>query len=251
MAKTLTDNDISRLAQFFWSLVGEIEPFPRSLEGPVLWGLPLAIVKLPRLGLSSLRNWLFTREIIICVNQQDRPLRGCLVAHRGQGLVFLDGTDSDDERRFSLGHEVSHFLRDYLIPRQQAIGAFGQNIVGILDGERDPTVEERLNGVLRGLRIGMLTHLIERGDEGFAEKSAIREAEDGADLLALELLAPQSEVALRVRSAGLNWRSENAHRDVTTVLVHDFGLPLTVAERYSCRLVYARRPAKSFREWLG
>jgi hypothetical protein len=157
------DNECARQAKQFWDQVGYVEPFPRSLERAVLWALPLGIVKLPRLGLSAMRSWLCRRGIDVYPGAPDRPLHGCLIARGGQGFVFLDGCDADDERRFSLAHEVAHFLRDYLGPRQRALDALGDGIADVLDGQREPTVDERLAGVLRGARLGMFTHLLERG----------------------------------------------------------------------------------------
>lgn len=59
----MIDREPAFWAERFWSLVGRTEPFPRSLESSVGWALPLAIVKLPRLGLSELQRWLLKRDI--------------------------------------------------------------------------------------------------------------------------------------------------------------------------------------------
>jgi Zn-dependent peptidase ImmA (M78 family) len=39
------------------------------------------------------------------------------MARAGHGFISLDGSDADDERRFSLAHELAHFLLDYQDPR--------------------------------------------------------------------------------------------------------------------------------------
>ena len=118
------------------------------------WALPLAVVKLPRLGLADLRSWLRDRGIDICPDLRHRPLRACLVARAGQGFVFVDGADPYDEQRLSLAHEIAHYLRDYWIPRERALAALGDDIADVLDGRRQPSTEERLAGVLRGVRVG-------------------------------------------------------------------------------------------------
>src|SRR5579884_3500257 len=96
-------------AEEFWRAAGEVEPFPRNLEAPVLWALPLFILKVPRLTLSDVRAKLADYDIAFGVGGPNRSLYGCLVAFAGKGVVMLDGSEAPDELRFSLAHEVGHF----------------------------------------------------------------------------------------------------------------------------------------------
>jgi hypothetical protein len=59
----VNDQEFAARAASFWDQAGITEPFPRTLERAVAWALPLAVVKLPRLGLLELRNWLEQRNI--------------------------------------------------------------------------------------------------------------------------------------------------------------------------------------------
>ena len=117
----MSEIDVAEWASNFWRRAGGPAPFPRSLESAVAWALPVAVVKLPRLGLRELREWLAKRGIPFCINATDRRLRACVLARAGRGAIFLDGTDSEDELRLSLAHEVSHFVCDYLDPRRRAM----------------------------------------------------------------------------------------------------------------------------------
>jgi hypothetical protein len=247
----MTSHEVARQAADFWSLVGCVEAFPRSLEDAVLWGLPLGVIKLPRLGLLGIRSYLGRWGIDVYPGMADRHLRGCLVACAGEGFIFLDGADPEDERRFSLAHEIAHFLRDHLFPRQRAISLLGEEIVEVLDGRRPANARERVAGVLRGVRLGTFTHLLERGRDGWIENSAVLAAEDMADRVALEILAPRAEVVRRFDAENIKWRTAEALGIVATLLVRDFGLPTIVAERYARLIIASRRPARSFREWLG
>jgi len=165
--------------------------------------------------------------------------------------VFLDGSDGDDERRFSLAHEVAHFLLHYLQPRERALAVLGEQVREVLDGQRRPTPDEQLAGVLRQVELTTYTHLMDRCPAGMAELAQVIAAEDDADCLALELLAPRSEVLSRLEGRGVDWRDGSASDIVQQLLVQDFGLPEQIAERYGWMMAMACRTSRSFREWLG
>lgn len=247
----MTDQEAARWAQRFWRLAGRTEPFPRSLELSVAWALPLAIVKLPHLGLAGLRNWLSKMGIRLRVGGSDRPLRACLLAKTGRGLVVLDGSDPEEERRVSLAHEVSHFLVDYAYPREKVLEALGEAGREVLDGLRGPTLQERLTGVLRGVEVGVYAHLMERSAVGEANRLEVVAAEDRADRIALELLAPRQIVLERLQARRIPWPEHAAAIAATEILVDEFGLPPAIAKEYGRYLVLGRRSTRGFREWLG
>lgn len=247
----MTDQEIFDRAEKFWSQAGITEPFPRFLERAVAWALPLTVVKLPRLGLLELRNWLEQRNIFFTLEIPNRRLRACLIARVGYGFIFLDGSDADDERRFSLAHELAHFLLDYLDPRAKVLELLGDAGYEILDGQRAPTAEERLRGVLHGVQLNSYLHLMERTSKGLVERFQVLEAEDRADRLALELLAPKETVLARLAENGVDWRSASVPTLVLETLRQGFGLPEAVAERYGQILVMRQQQPASFRQWLG
>ncbi|MBI1884770.1 MAG: ImmA/IrrE family metallo-endopeptidase [Chloroflexi bacterium] len=247
----MTEGWLERIVEEFWKRAGGPEPFPRNLERPILWALPLALLKLPRLWVSDVEVWLQRRGIAFRLDCGDRPLRGCLVAYGGRGCVLLDGSDPEDERRFSLAHEAAHFLLDYLQPRERAVARLGAAILEVFDGLRGPTVDERVDAVLGRASIGVHTHLMERQPDGVLGCGRIVGAESRADRLALELLAPAGEVQCRVARFR---RPSSFQRGVdlaVEILTGDFGLPAAAAEPYAKLIMRCWRGGPSFREWLG
>ena len=240
---------IQGIAEEFWAEVGEPEAFPRSLESAVLWALPLGIFKLPRLWVSDAQSWLARRGIRFHLKTGDRPLHGCLLAYRGRGCVLLNGADSLAESRFSLSHEVAHFLLDYHRPRQRAVKRLGPSILEVFDGIRPPTVQERVHAILSGVPIGFHTHLMGRSENGVIGCDLAGEAEDAADRLALELLAPQGEVRRRVSHRRLIRDQQSLTQIATMILQKDFGLPPGVAAGYA-QYLYPPVRRSSVREWL-
>lgn len=208
------------LAARFWVAAGEPPPFPRDLGPAIAGALPLTVIDVPRLGVAAVSSWFDDRGIAVPLNEPDRPLRACLVAWRGQGFAFVDALDDPAERRFSLAHELGHFLHDYWHPRQTTVARLGPAVRDVLDGLRPPTVEERLQAVLRNTPVGPFAHLLRRDETGRPLSPAERAAEAAADRLAFELLAPATAVG-------------DAGDDLVERLVGTFGLPPEPATRYA------------------
>ena len=163
------------------------------------------------LSTSRVRDHLARRGYSTPEVVPDRRLRGCVLTLDGAGWIVLDADDPADERRFSLAHELAHLLRHHLASLEYR-GDAGR----------------RLRGVLRGVRSLHYLHLMERGD-GFLS-SEVHEAEEEADWLAVELLAPEEELSPRLRP--------DATRDeIAAVLREAFGLPKSAASAHADRLV--------------
>lgn len=209
---------VCELADAFWAVAGPPGPFPRDLTAAVAGGWPLAVVDLPRLSLGAAHAWLTRNGVTVHVRGPDRRLRAGLVSGNGQGFVFLDADDLPDERRFSLAHEVAHYLRDDWAVRERAARRLGRNVLAVFDGERPATDSERLGAALANLPLRVNVHLLRREAGELPPDVAV--AERAADRLAYELLAP-ADLALG--------------RSITE-LAATFGLPRVQAERYAAIL---------------
>ncbi len=241
------DAQAGAAVDLFWRLAGEPEPFPRSLERSLALALPVALVKLPKLQLHNIEGWLRRRSTPFVFGCESRAVRGCLVAHAGKGLLFVDGADPDDERRFTLAHEIAHFLVDYWLPRQKVVEKLGPELADVVDGLRAPTLSERVHAMLASIRIGAYQSLMERADQ--AELSGVWEAENRADRLALALLAPPDEVLAQVNLGAGSY--EERLQATTAVLAGTFGLPSPVARGYGRGLLRAAGKGPSWVEALG
>jgi hypothetical protein len=247
----VTPPGLRRLAEGFWRAAGGEWPFPRDLEGAVPWALPLAVQQVPGLRVRDVEVWLNHHAVPLRLRCPDRPLRGCLVAHAGRGVVLLDALDPADERRLTLAHEVAHFLLDYREPRRRAERRLGRGILAVLDGLRPSTLQERADAMLSGVRLGVCTHLLDRGPGGVWSAGAVADSEHSADRLALELLAPADEVWRRVERRDRPARHAASVAAVVDALHREFGLPAAVAEGYGRALGERWFGGPSIREWLG
>jgi hypothetical protein len=179
---------LRRAVARFWGEAEEEPVFPRSLHLHVLMNLPLAVIEIDSLTVGNLDQWLHRHHLPQLAGVADRPLRGCLVAYAGIGLVFVDRSDDPEQRRQTLAHEAAHFIVDYLLPREH-VAQRRPELLDVLDGEREPTDAEQFDALLADLPVGFHTHLLERDVHGGHLSAVTTDIEDRAERLALELLA--------------------------------------------------------------
>ncbi|MGH9766423.1 MAG: ImmA/IrrE family metallo-endopeptidase [Blastocatellia bacterium] len=242
------DNAGQEVVNNFWRRCGEVEEFPRRLERSVSLALPVCVVKLPRLKLAAVENWLARRGESFQFNCRNRAMRGCLIAFGGDGFIFVDGSDPEDEQRFTLAHELAHFLTDYWLAREKALKKFGPAVAGAFDGLRRPTVTERVHAVLAGTQIGVYTNLLERDEASGDFDSSVWEIEDRADRIALALLAPPEEVLALADTTASQFAER--HSAIAALLHRHFGLPESIAAAYGRALLNAIGRGPSWVETL-
>lgn len=213
--------DPEPLAERVWREVGYRPKTPRDLVPPLMETFDIAVVIVPRLSIGSVNAWLSKRGRRADVRHRDRELRGCLLARRSHGLVFIDGSMSEDERQFAMAHEFGHFFAHYLEPRRRALARLGEAILPVLDGERSATTAERLSSILQGVPFGTFEDFLGRDGEGIRAED-VQAVETEADLLALELLAPRNEVEKILRPGSTR----------VAILCKEFGLPRWAAEKW-------------------
>lgn len=235
---------VEETGEAFWEQAGGAPAFPRELEAAILSTQPLAIVSLPRLRPRTVDTWLVRHGAAPSLRGFDGRLHACLVAAAGRGIIFLEGTDMPDQRRFSLAHELAHFLVDYAQPRARSIAALGPGIEAVLDGYRPPSIHERVHAALTGAPLGVHHHLFAYDDPAVAAQ------ERAVDQLAVELLAP-SEPALTLARADEQARYEDRLAALTVKLAGYFGLPETVAGGYATRLLRHIGAEPAFADRIG
>ncbi|MDQ3929710.1 MAG: ImmA/IrrE family metallo-endopeptidase [Chloroflexota bacterium] len=244
---------LARLADDFWHLAGGPGPFPRDLSVVAPLALPVATRNVPRLSLADVRQWLQARGISHSIPSNDRRLRGCLLAYSGQAFILVDESDPERERRFTVAHELAHFLLDYREPRLKAIAMLGGEIAEVLDGLRPPTHTERLHSILGGVPVGLHVDMFERTPAGAYTSPATLQAEERADRLALELLAPSDNAWADFQSiadehdTGYDW----AHQRLAQLLYETYQLPEEQVRAYATWLLRKAGQTHSFSEWLA
>jgi Zn-dependent peptidase ImmA (M78 family) len=222
------------LAATFWRLAGGDDGrFPRDMRDAVARAFPLSPVHLPDLQVSEVVAWLQAQGVRCTMDAVDRPIHACLVAHSGSGLVFLDSQDDQAQQRFSLAHELAHFLHDYWEPRRHAMERYGDGVLEVFEGTRPARPEERVQALLAQMPTGFRISMQDRNLDGITAGRQVDEVELNADQLALQLLAPEDVVLSAVEPVPRAERRAAAQ----VLLIDRFGLPTQYAQRYAEILV--------------
>jgi hypothetical protein len=210
--------------------------FPRDLAEDIPLVLPLTVVPLPGLTPRRGLEWLVSHK---CAHGGLVPTNdlkhGFTVAHAGVGVLFLNSADPPDEQRFTLAHEVAHFVLDHLQPRSRAVHARGKSILPVLDGRQEPTVADQLFSVLERIPYRTHSNFMDRNDKRLPRTGQVMESEQRADRLAFELLAPRQELLPLLNHAG--------REELEAELISRFGLPVAEARTYA-RWLLSERPSR-------
>lgn len=243
---------IENIAKEFWAKIGRSRSQPPyDIAGAVSLLLPLDIISLSELTLLGIDKWLNDRGIKIPVTVSDRHLHGFVLIRNGSGFMFINGTDSEEERKYTIAHETSHFILDYKIPRDRVIEKLGKEVGAVLDGVRAPTVNEQVNSLIKEISLDAFTHLFEKEGDGSFESFKVFNAENNADLLALELLAPHSEVIKTTQNGRGKISFDVFDQQCFDLLVSSYKLPHSIARQYSKRLAYLTTGGPSIMSKLG
>ncbi len=229
------DAESADLVREFWAVAGGEEPFPRNLERSLALALPVTLVRVPRLQLRHAAAWLHERGVRFPLEDEAggaRAVHGCILARAGYGFLFVDGSDNDADLRFTIAHEIGHFLAEHQLPRRRAIARFGAGIVDVLDGRRPPTNGERLAGNLAGMSF-LSTHSFLPRAESAEGGLELWRVEGAADRIGAALLAPPAIVLAAAAGSVWEQRLDNAH----AALIGRFGLPPTPALHYARTLL--------------
>ena len=241
---------IKDIAKDFWDKAG-MNTYPCDILGAVSLILPIDIVSLSKLSLVTIQEWLNARNVYIDINVNNRELHGFILTNRGNGIMFINGTDHENERRFTIAHEVSHFLLDYKILRDIAIQKFGDDILPVIDGERPPSLEEEVKGIISSINIKPFTHLLEKDGDGSFNSIKAFKAENNADELAIELLSPYDNVVIDIRQKRGKLSFEEVKYRAYLILIYKYKLPESIAKLYAKKLGYKITGGPSILNKLG
>ena len=237
-------------AAWFWKRAGERGGFPTNIEYAAMSALEVIIEEVDNLTVSTAASSFGEAKSLRSGSMRDRTLRGCVVFSPNGATILVEANDDEAQRRFTVAHEVAHFILEVKRRRERAESRLGRGFDDILYGLREATDAERIDAWLRGVRLDPILHLMDRAPDGRHKCGRTNEAECAADDLALEILAPSSEMASSIAAFRSSRFSETLDA-ASEIAERRFGLPKYVAERYASRLVWQMKGGPSSAERFG
>ena len=240
-------------ADWFWNRAGGRPQYPADIGYAASCAIEVAIHAVPSL---TVRN--AARFAPIGVSSQnpsqsltdDRPLHGCISIRPRGAIILIDADDSESERRFTIAHEVAHYMLETRAHRDRAARMMGERYLAVLYGAREPTDAERVDALLKRVRSTPFSHFMDRAPDGGYGCGRTLSAECDADELALELLAPRSELARRVRDRR-RVPFQQALDETARIARDRYGLPPSIARDYAERLAWEILGGPSVAERFG
>lgn len=247
------DLPIPVVAEMFWDLLGCEPRYPCDLEELLLWRQPedfgLIFEAVPGLDQAAVRRRALQLNIACGLDSTRRREHGFLLADGQVACILYDADDPPDEQRFTKAHELAHFLVDYYLPRQRALCSLGESIRPVLDGVQPPNHAQRLQAAMLRVRLDVLGNLTERSRSGRPGTSMLL-AENRADRIALELLAPAGLISARLEQALPQIGQAHLQRWLTALLKDEFGLPHMRAAHYAYERIH-QRGGSALADWIA
>ncbi len=240
---------VEGMAEEFWSLTGIVPSYPCDIEYAAMAAFSLPTVRIAGLDIAKARDWAAEHAIPFHFPARNRSLHGYLLANARAGAILLETTDTLDEQRYTIAHECAHFILECWYPRRRAEEAFGEGIIAVLEGRRLPTLDERLEALLNDLPLRLIGHLMERPLAG-PPSMAVLDAEDSADRLALELLAPFGRLVEQMRQPTAPPEYRHRCDYLSGMLREIYGLPAEIAMAYG-QYILRSLGEPTFRDWLA
>lgn len=210
-------SDLKKISNRFWVDSGLKMECPRPIEDAVIRNLPISIVKMKVLTYQSLSQWFAERNLVGILPHFSESLLGGIFAFKGNALLFVDAKLPSYEMRYTVAHEVGHFLFDYHYKRQKAKATVGDSAEEILDGTRRASLGERVDAILLGIDLKPYYHLLSDQNCISISRGQIETAEDNADFLADELIAPEDIINEMYNERGFESIAE-ASREIAGIL---------------------------------
>lgn len=242
---------MERIAREFWATTKSEFRFNYDIINVVESALNVQLIRMPQLCPIKINSWLNSQHMDLQIENKGQNLHGALLIQNGTVLMFIDTTENATWQRYTLAHQVSRFLLEYQMPREQAILTLGKEIAGVLKGNDDASVTELVQSAFNDVSNKAYTLLIEKKENSAASYQEPSLTDNPADFLALELLAPRYQIIQETASKSVFLSYAGFKRKCRELLIGKYRIPTEIAHKYACELAGSVTNGPSFFSRFG
>ena len=237
-------------ASWFWKRAGGRSAPPVDIGYAATCALAIGIRPINGLTTSTAMGHLENIGFPCADGVDERELHGCIAVGPRGAMILVEMRDDEAQRRFTIAHEVAHYILEVHRHHRRAAQKMGLYYVDILYGSREAAPSERIDAWLNNVRSSAITHFMDRDPNGRYGCGTTLEAECVADRLAIEILAPRAEMVRDALDYGkLPFR--DLSDAVRQIAEQRFGLPGAVAAPHANRIAWSLTRGPSTAERFG
>ena len=237
-------------AGWFRRRVGGYSEYPVNIGYAAMSALEVYVEEVEGLTTLTAASYAGRGGLWNTVGVSERGLRGCIVVGRRGATILVEGNDCEAEKRFTIAHEVAHYILEVRRHRERAADKMGRDFSDVLYGLKEATPTERIDAWLNDVRSDKILHLMDRAPGGGYGCARTMDAECVADELALEILAPRSDMKKVLSSLGQMGFAESLSA-AQRIAERRYGLPGAIAGVYASRAVRRLKGGPSTAERFG
>ena len=237
-------------ADWFWKRAGRRSEYPVNIGYAAMSALEVYVEEVAGLTTHAAVFHVRRAGISCAISHDESRLHGCVVVGRRGAVILVEKNDDEAQKRFTIAHEVAHYILEVRRHRERAADRMGRDFSDVLYGSREATPTERIDAWLSDVRSDKILHLMDRAPGGGYGCARTMDAECVADELALEILAPRSDVKEALSSLGRMGFAESLSA-ARRIAERRYGLPGAIAGVYASRAVRRLKGGPSTAERFG
>ena len=237
-------------ADWFWRRASGPSGFPVDIQYAAMSALEVYVEEVEGLTTSNAFSRIQNPERGESDQIAKRRLHGCIAVSRKGAAILVEESDDEAQKRFTVAHEAAHFILEVKRRQERVESRLGHEFSDILHGRLEATPTERIDAWLRNVRSDALLHFMDRLPGGGYGCARTAVSECLADELAVEIIAPRSELIAATSSFETMSFSDSIIA-AQRVAERRFGLPEEIAERHVGRALWRSRGGPSAAERFG
>ena len=113
-------------SDWFWKRAGGRSGFPADISYAATCALDVYVDEVANLTPVSAAAYVGREGPWLLDRAEERSLHGCVIVSRSGGAILVEKSDDEAEKRFTIAHEVSHYILEVKRHHERASARMGR-----------------------------------------------------------------------------------------------------------------------------